>query len=1229
MDSDSELHATDTLRFDSDSEEDLESLELPQSHKDDGADEGDLHSTTANADQGDDEETIHTSYRNSKQASKIIDSDSDEEETMLPNAPDADTARSQKATTNAVDRLKSLLDSESESDSETVAEGLKKSNTEDGFNKKRNRGKPQSVLSDSDEEKISKSSTSSGNTRSKPARKKRVEKRKIITKINTAQDILASLQLRFSDEDSDAPNRDERKEESSSEEDVNDMKERNPHERRPPKKMTAHEAMEERRVIQSESQRMKREMAVDVPYHRARERTFEEFLSRKAIRRAPVSNSFCERTKKRDMSLKMTPEQLEAFSQQLQELEEESKAFYKSESDSSDDGPPEPPLNEKPSNPSESEIPVMDNHELKHEPKPQEGMEPPPLDTNPPGEAINLLCIDTGLEQKETEEMDTECTAEDANYVSNVPYETENKKDEQQREIDYDIAFEQQTESSVTGKKRSLLSTLDLPPCPRLSGQPGLAIDLDGGNIQLSEPTGIDILFKRLEKCGGGKKETSKQNTVSILSTDSGVVKLDVVPVLANEARPVAPKEPIPGAAFMKLQHVLKEQIINDRLETIKKREEEYAKKLEMEKAEKGETDDEEEELLDDDDVGSSENEEECASVAAPVLEANNDEGDDGESLLHTSSSEEEDNDDSDGMEKTNGKKGRIIRAFQDSDDETNEIHAIGERGPTADDKNEDPLSEDLRGEDDDKVVLMWKDDDEDPKGKEAEDEDLMALCSGQFVTQFPPVDAKSPSKDCAISTTQMNDVGCPLYTQDDAQPVAESQLMDLCSGRFETQADLQNSISTQKEHAPVDYQSPICPESTHATGTPVVAGRILCLESTDDEADQSHPNDRVKRVRKRKKKHVHLSDDEESDDCEEVSKPVLHEDGQEEDNEGEDEEMDDEESTKGANEEITKCIEYDSEENELEVVLSKKDKSKIAKNFVENEAELSESDWGSADEDEKELDRYDVEVADEEQFDQRQLQRELEKIHNRQMLDQDDRDVEQLKDLFLEDEEKEAGRIRQFRWKNVEKTFNLDYDKQAQDPEQSQENGDGSDEETEILWRKMRHERTMLLKEKKVELSETDEYETTLLNSANTTTLIEGQENNQSLGNVTAIGKRRVTIIKKRVATSVAPSKEEVPFLISNSSIAQGHKASFLSRDEETLSKIANLSKANPVVEGSSTALATKSRNFVFATLSPAVEVGSKRPLDSEESEEQTDVKRVKSNEPTRKKKLILDSLM
>ncbi|XP_058169198.1 enolase-phosphatase E1-like [Anopheles ziemanni] len=315
--------------------------------------------------------------------------------------------------------------------------------------------------------------------------------------------------------------------------------------------------------------------------------------------------------------------------------------------------------------------------------------------------------------------------------------------------------------------------------------------------------------------------------------------------------------------------------------------------------------------------------------------------------------------------------------------------------------------------------------------------------------------------------------------------------------------------------------------------------------------------------------------------------------------------------------EEAERYVDYDSEENEVEVTLTKKDKKRIVANFVENEAELSESEWGSADEDEKDLDRYDMELADEEQFDQKQLQQELEKIHNRQMLDQDNREVEQLKEFFLEDEENDGvGRVRQFRWKNVEKTFTLDYDKQKEGDHENEEGADGnaSDEETELAWRKMRHERNMLLKEQNINLTETELSTTaTLLNPDDTIGPTDGQENNQSVGHIGGMAKKKITIVKR--TTTASTGKEDSPFLISKCSVVQGHKASFLSRDPETLNKLANLVKSNPETEGSSTVVASKGRNFVFTALSPAIEkVGSKRSLDSEDAEERTDVKKPKT---------------
>lgn len=74
-------------------------------------------------------------------------------------------------------------------------------------------------------------------------------------------------------------------------------------------------------------------------------------------------------------------------------------------------------------------------------------------------------------------------------------------------------------------------------------------------------------------------------------------------------------------------------------------------------------------------------------------------------------------------------------------------------------------------------------------------------------------------------------------------------------------------------------------------------------------------------------------------------------------------------------------AIGYDSEENEIEIKEDNPKKIKIG-DFFEKEAELSESEWGSDDEDERGLNTFEVEAGDADVFDEREVRRDLEKIH-------------------------------------------------------------------------------------------------------------------------------------------------------------------------------------------------------------------------------------------------------
>jgi hypothetical protein len=74
------------------------------------------------------------------------------------------------------------------------------------------------------------------------------------------------------------------------------------------------------------------------------------------------------------------------------------------------------------------------------------------------------------------------------------------------------------------------------------------------------------------------------------------------------------------------------------------------------------------------------------------------------------------------------------------------------------------------------------------------------------------------------------------------------------------------------------------------------------------------------------------------------------------------------------------KFVDYDSEENE--VMGPSEPRDLAVSDFFEDEAELSESDWDSADEDEQGLDTLEFEEGDAEKLDQRKMKEQLDRIY-------------------------------------------------------------------------------------------------------------------------------------------------------------------------------------------------------------------------------------------------------
>lgn len=290
-------------------------------------------------------------------------------------------------------------------------------------------------------------------------------------------------------------------------------------------------------------------------------------------------------------------------------------------------------------------------------------------------------------------------------------------------------------------------------------------------------------------------------------------------------------------------------------------------------------------------------------------------------------------------------------------------------------------------------------------------------------------------SSEYAYNTGNKNILGKKLF-DDIKESVDDEYLMRLCSGKFESTQKTDLNLSLQTTNS----KSRLCPENSNTKLIDIKELESLEIEDKnsqdvklilDEDSNNSGLNHMSKtkqvdeRVSKLKLTIASSDDDDELDETDTFLKPRkrtvkrLHlSDSEEENVQSSDEEND---STDKETEE--QYIDYDSEENE---VISKKDIKKVAADFLEEEAELSESDWDSADEDEEDLDKLEYEEADNEHIDEHEMKNQLEKIHRtymKQVLDEDKREVRLLQELLFEDGDLHTngmGRERKFKWKNI-----------------------------------------------------------------------------------------------------------------------------------------------------------------------------------------------------------------
>lgn len=432
-----------------------------------------------------------------------------------------------------------------------------------------------------------------------------------------------------------------------------------------------------------------------------------------------------------------------------------------------------------------------------------------------------------------------------------------------------------------------------------------------------------------------------------------------------------------------------------------------------------------------------------------------------------------------------------------------------------------------------------------------------MDLCSGQFGST--PSDIILTNNDFKFT---QNNPTATIESQDIFSDFI-TQVPDKSSNKKTIENELDNDsfvmdvpeiIENQQETSKPTESDPIITESTQIKeADPENSNEVhpikklnKLLESTDDEAGETQENDenRKKKLTKRRKKKEKVKKLGFSDDEDESDQNIIETDLMDEESLIE-EEVPDEPET---------YVDYDSEENEIQVKLTKKERLKAAKDYFEKEAELTEEEWQSADEDEKGLDNYEIDLADEEQFDQNKLREEVGRIHARKMMDEDVKNLKKIEDLLFENEEEDGiGRERKFRWKNQAEGFTMEDEnaRDADDIEGEQE------EENEIMWRRMRHERETLINEQSQKMADSETMSTDIL-------LLDHSSQTVTTASTSTLVKRKFQIVKTNSPSigmhlSSENSKSDSPFLIKAFSTKKFTHSSFLSRDEHTLTKIAS----------------------------------------------------------------------
>ncbi|XP_069118445.1 claspin-like [Argopecten irradians] len=427
--------------------------------------------------------------------------------------------------------------------------------------------------------------------------------------------------------------------------------------------------------------------------------------------------------------------------------------------------------------------------------------------------------------------------------------------------------------------------------------------------------------------------------------------------------------------------------------------------------------------------------------------------------------------------------------------------------------------------------------------------------------SQSQMLDADGFLKMGSTDKKKVNPFG--VESLDNAEASDMDELLGLCSGRFrasEEKKSCKSLFATQQTQGNIDELLGLCSGQFAGSGKmpeySQKSGMKRKLPLDEEEEEENEDEFRI------------VSDDEEKFD--DNDKNELSDDDGEKDDNGDDTDNIDESGDE---------VDGDAPHKFTGFTTGNKH-GLIKKDFVDEEAELSGSEYDSdenldiAEED----DFMEMEEGDKDQtVGEEELRNQVGRAHLKQLIDEDKRELMRFQEMYLQDGDlhsEGAGRKRQFRWRNID-------DDTQQDMFGSESEGEKEDEEgeNELRWRKERFEREKWLKEQMDQ--EKEESDSQLFKFGKV--FLKRRESDTSNSSI--------SVPRTPTESDVVTKRKDTPTpnLIK---LAGQKRGSFLSRDKNSLAKIAEFNKGSTTVNPGG---ARNSRNLTFQVISPGKEQDNK----------------------------------